>query len=317
MSHNIEIRDGKASMAWVGQTPWHGLGKKVHNDITSEEMLVEANLNWKVEKVPLFGKVGGKNVKANHEFLIRDVDNRILDEITGDWNPVQNSEAFAFFKEFVDSGKMKMDTAGSLKDGELVWALAKINDSFEVFKGDKIDGYMLFVNPHRFGQSIDIRFTPVRVVCNNTLSLALHSEHNGRIRLTHRAAFDPEKAKMMLGIAHNKMEVYKEAALVLGKKKYTKKSLSDYVNAVFPVATKDKESKKESSVAAKSVLELVEQQPGAEFAPGTFWSAFNACTFYIDHVAGRTQDNRLSSAWFGYGQKVKNEALQVALKFAA
>lgn len=310
MAHNVE------TMAYAGETPWHGLGTRVSEDISSEEMLIQAGLNWEVRKIPLSAKVGEGIVMSNHEFLVRSSDNNILDEVTTDWKPVQNSEAFEFFKGFVDAGQMKMHTAGSLRDGQIVWALAKVDESFEVFGHDRVDSYMLFVNPHKFGQSIDVRFTPIRVVCNNTLSLALQTKGNGRVRLTHRSEFDAERVKEMLGIAHNKMGVYKEAAELIGSKRFNKSSINDYMSAVFPVISKAEVQQKELSTPAQKTIELLETQPGAEFAPGTFWSAFNAVTYYVDHVAGRGQDTRLTSAWFGNGKKIKDEALSLAIKFA-
>lgn len=318
MAHLLEVdENGHASLAYHGEKPWMGLGTEVPNDVSVEEMMKAANLDWTVSTVPLYGKVGNELIQANHAFLIRDTDKSILDEVTLDWKPVQNFEAFDFFKKFVEAGHMEMNTAGALKDGQIVWALAKVKESFTVFKDDVIDSYLLFSLPHKFGQSIDIRFTPVRVVCNNTLSLALESSHNGRVRVTHRTEFNPERVKEMLGIAHSKMEVYKDAAEMLGKKHYTKKALVDYASALFPLTSQSESSTKELSRSASQIISLVDIQPGADFARGSWWNCFNAVTFYVDHIHGRNDNNRLMSAWYGQGQKIKNEALKLALKFCA
>lgn len=314
--HLLEVIDGKASLAWSGETPWHNLGREVPNDISVEEMMKAANLDWTVSTVPLYGKVGDKLVQANHAFLKRDSDDSILDEVTLDWKPVQNAEAFDFFKKFVDAGHMEMSTAGALKNGQIVWALAKVKESFTVFKEDVVDSYLLFSLPHKFGQSIDVRFTPIRVVCNNTLSLALESAHNGRVRVTHRTEFNPERVSEMLGIAHSKMEVYKEAAEYLGRKRYTKKALEDYASALFPLTTTKEDTKKEMSRSASQIVSLVDIQPGADFARGSWWAAFNSVTFFVDHIHGRNDNNRLTSAWYGSGQKIKEEALKLSIKFA-
>jgi phage/plasmid-like protein (TIGR03299 family) len=175
MAHMIESVDGKAQMAYAGDTPWHGLGTKVPNDLTPLQMLEAAGLNWSVEKVPAYAKVGGKNVAIGQSALVRSFDEKILDVVSDDWNPVQNEEAFDFFNDFVAAGDMEMHTAGSLRDGQIVWSLAKIKESFELFKGDQIDSYLLFSNFHKYGYSTDVRFTPIRVVCKNTLSLSLNS----------------------------------------------------------------------------------------------------------------------------------------------
>ena len=188
--HDLEFVNGEASMAYVGETPWHGLGKKVPNDISPEQMLVTAGLDWQVVKKPLFYQDSeGKTKATNKVAIVRDTDDKLMTVVSKEWNPVQNLEAFKFFDDFVKGGDMEMHTAGSLRDGKMVWAMAQIKDSFELFGGDKVDGYLLFSNPHEFGRSIDIRFTPIRVVCNNTLSFALEQEANHFVKLSHRQEF--------------------------------------------------------------------------------------------------------------------------------
>ena len=167
MAHNVE------TMAYAGEVPWHGLGKQVPSDLSPEQMLKAAELDWTVEKVPAFATIAGKKQNVGWSALVRSSDDRILDVVSDEWNPIQNHEAFNFFEEYCRAGDMDMHTAGSLRNGQIVWALAKVKESFELFKGDQVDSYLLFTNPHRFGQCIDIRFTPIRVVCNNTLTLAL------------------------------------------------------------------------------------------------------------------------------------------------
>jgi phage/plasmid-like protein (TIGR03299 family) len=175
MAHMIEIVNGKAQMAYAGDVPWHGLGTKVPADLTPDQMLEAAGLDWTVEKKDLTFEVGGEQIVApGKKALVRSSDGALLDVIGDNWNPLQNSEAFEFFNDFVAAGDMEMHTAGSLEDGRRVWALAKVNDTFEVFKGDVIEQFLLFSNPHKYGQVIDVRMTPTRVVCNNTLTMALN-----------------------------------------------------------------------------------------------------------------------------------------------
>ena len=243
MAHELEIVNGEASMAYVGETPWHGLGKRVPADVSPEQMLDAAGLNWDVEKVPMFYDVGSGPVLTKSRALIRSTDKKLLTVINDSWNPVQNREAFEFFNDFVSAGDMEMHTAGSLRDGRMVWAMAQIKESFELFGGDRVEGYLLFSNPHEFGRSIDIRFTPVRVVCNNTLTLALNSTNQHAVKVNHRAKFNGDQVKMTLGIAKERLDGYKEQALFLGQKKYQKETLTEYFNRVFPSFTKD-ESKK-------------------------------------------------------------------------
>jgi len=315
MAHMIEMVNGKAQMAYAGELPWHGLGTKVPNDLTPAQMLEAAGLDWSVEKIPAFAKVGGKNVNIGQSALVRSSDNQILDVVSNDWNPVQNAEAFDFFNEFVAAGDMEMHTAGSLRDGQIIWGLAKVKESFELFKGDKIDSYLLFSNFHKYGFSTDVRFTPIRVVCNNTLTLSLNSKVERMAKVSHRKEFRPDDVKGMLGIATEKLAKYKDMAQFLGSKRYTEENIVEYFTRIFPV-TGSGEKKKEVSKNAQYALDILETQPGAEYAAGSWWQAFNAVTFLTDHVIGRTTDSRLTSAWYGYYKGVKTKALETAVEMA-
>jgi len=317
MAHMIEFREGKAQMAWAGDVPWHGLGTKVPSDLTPDQMLKAAGLDWRVESVPLMADYNGQQIKTDHSALIRDVDSRVLDVITNEWNPMQNQDAFEFFNDFVAAGDMEMHTAGSLKDGKIIWGLAKVNESFELFGGkDQVDSYLLFTNPHTYGQSIDVRFTPIRVVCNNTLTLSLNSQSKSMVKVSHRREFDPELVKETLGVAKHKLIQYKEMAEFLSQKRFNEETIVDYFKRVFPVLTQKEESQKEMSKSASAALEIIDQQPGAEFGEGTFWQAFNTVTFMTDHIIGRTADARMTSAWYGANRGLKTRSLELAVEMA-
>jgi len=309
MAHMVE------TMAYAGEVPWHGLGVRVPVDLHPTQMLEKAGLDWTVRKVPAYADVAGKRVAVGRSALVRDSDDSILDVVSDDWNVLQNHEAFEFFHDFVANGDMEMHTAGSLRDGQLVWALAKVNDGFELFKGDQVDSYLLFSNPHRYGWSIDVRFTPIRVVCNNTLTLSLNTSSKNFVKVSHRRQFDGDMVKETLGVAKEKLAMYREMAEFLGGRRYTGPKLVEYFKKVFPVAG-GPEKKKEISISASKALDVVHTQPGANFAEGSWWSAFNCVTYLIDHKLGRNQDNRLTSAWFGQGKKVKADALELAVQMA-
>ena len=268
-----------------------------------------------------FIEFDGKRMPTGQKSLVRETDGRILTNVGENWNPVQNSEAFDFFAEYVNVGDMEMHTAGSLKDGQIVWALAKVKDSFELFDGDRVDSYLLFSNPHQYGKSIDVRFTPIRVVCNNTLTFALDSMSDRQVKVGHRTIFDASSVKETLGIATDTMQKYKEVASFLGSKRFTQDTYIEYLNSVFP-RTSDKRIKsgmdkiEQMSRNAKLCYDALEQQPGAEYAEGSWWQAFNSVTFITDHVQGRNQENRLANSWFGYNQTRKREALKSAIEFA-
>ena len=313
MAHEVE------TMAYAGAVPWHGLGVQVPADLSPAQMLQKAGLDWTVEKVPAFVNIDGESKSIGRSALVRSSDSKILDVVSSDWLPVQNQEAFEFFAEYCEAGDMEMHTAGSLKGGQVVWALAKVKESFELFNGDEIESFLLFTNPHRFGQCIDVRFTPIRVVCNNTITLALNQQAERAYKQNHRSEFDASQVKEALGIATDKLAKYKEMASFLGAKRYTEEKLKQYFNGVFPVLAYDKEKgpqRKELSKSATRALEVIDTQPGAEFARGSWWQAFNAVTYLVDHEIGKSADSRLTSAWFGPNKNVKLKALETAVEFA-
>ena len=322
MSHEVEMVDGVAQMAYAGNKPWHGLGTEVSNDLTPAQMQKKAGLDWEVRKLPLVSEVtvdGKKHrLKSEQKSLVRMSDLKILTTVGKDWNPVQNSDAFEFFSEFVLSGDMEMNTAGSLKGGTQVWALAKVKESFDVFGGDVVDSYLLFSNPHQYGKSIDIRFTPIRVVCNNTLTMSLNGTTSNGYKAGHRTVFDADQVKETLGLASTKFAKYKEMAQFLGSRQATAENLLEYYATVFPKTsgTQKIETKHDLSRNAQLAFDVLEKQPGAEFAEGSWWQAFNSVTYVTDHLQGRNEDNRLYSNWFGGNQARKVKAINKALDMA-
>ena len=319
MAHNVEMIDGQAQMAYAGEVPWHGLGTAVSNDLTPQQMQQKAGLDWTVEKETMT-TASGVEIKGK-KALVRSSDNKVLDVIGDKWNPVQNDEAFNFFSEYVLAGDMEMHTAGSLKGGQMVWALAKVKDSFTILGEDQVDSYLLFSNPHMYGKSIDIRFTPIRVVCNNTLSLSLGQQVAKSVSLNHRTAFNPDSVKETLGIAHEKFAEYKEAAEFLSSKRFDMDALINYYNEVFPRTYKGKKEVNVKTIEdlttnAQKAYEVLETQPGAEFGRGTWWQALNSVTYLTDHEMGREADTRLTSAWFGANQTRKVKAVEKAVEYA-
>jgi phage/plasmid-like protein (TIGR03299 family) len=279
-------------------------------------MLEAAGLDWTVRKEPAYANVNGVNVRVGHSALVRTKkdEDSILDIVSDDWNEVQNIEAAEFFNDFIAEGDMQMHTAGSLKNGQIVWFLAKVNDGFEI-NGDEVESYLQFTNFHKYGFSTDVRFTPVRVVCNNTLSLSLNSKVDRMAKISHRREFNGDNVKLMLGIAHEKMMKYKEMAQFLTEKRYTDENVVEYFKRIFPLTEANKRGK-EMSKSAGIAMDILDTQPGAKFAPGSFWNAFNAVTYMTDHLIGRTADTRLTSAWYGPNRNLKTAALELAVEMA-
>lgn len=312
MLHEVE------TMAYAGEVPWHGLGVEVSNDLTPSQMMEKAGLNWSVNKIPTFIEINGERIETGAQALVRSTDHKVLTQVGTGWNPVQNEEAFEFFSEFVLSGDMEMHTAGSLKEGKMIWALAKVKESFDIFGGDQVDSYLLFSNPHQYGKCIDIRFTPIRVVCNNTLTFSLERHADISYRANHSSKFDGDKVKEAMGLAHEKFAQYKEMAQYLGSKRVTAESLIEYYATVFPKTSGSKEIETVDDLSrnAKLAYDALEKQPGAEYAEGSWWQAFNSVTYVTDHLQGRSADNRVYNSWFGSNQARKVQALNKAMDMA-
>jgi len=325
MAHMVE------TMAYAGETPWHGLGVRVA-DLSPEDMKKAAGLDWQVEKTDVYyrGPDGKFHLIKSKSALVRDKDGQFLDIVSKNWQPVQNEQAFEFFEEFTKSGGMTMETAGSLDNGRMVWALAKLSGGFSVNGKDDVEPYLLLSNPHQFGKAVDIRFTPIRVVCNNTLALSMRSGRSA-FRSLHSSSFDPKTAARFVKEADKMMATYKETAEFLTSKRYNQRELFRFFNEVFP-RTSGADSRnlsdadlmaafrnKDKSIISRNAIqafEVIETQPGAKMGEGTWWGAYNTVTYMTNHLVGRNVDTRLKSLWFGQNKARNINALGKALEYA-
>ena len=309
------------TMAYAGQSPWGDIGTQVSNDLSPQQIMEKADLNWSVDKVKTYADYQGEKIPTGLEALVRSSDNKILTQVGKNWEPCQNETAFEFFNEYCLEGGMDIESAGSLKGGKMVWVLAKIKESFDVVKGDQVDSYLLFSNPHEYGKSIDVRFTPIRVTCMNTLAMAIKGSAVNGMKVNHRKAFDPQVVKETMGIAHEKFEQYKEVAKFLSKKRFDAQSLIQYYNEVFPRTYKGKDevivsAYDDLTTNGQKAFDVLHSQPGANFAQGSWWQALNSVTYLTDHVMGREADSRMTSSWFGANANRKAVAVSKAIEFA-
>ena len=318
--------DNVETMAYAGAVPWHGLGEKVLDTLSPEEMAKAAGLDWEVKALPIKAKnletgkfsipVEGFNV------ITRMSDHKIFGPCGPKWRPVQNIDSLDFFKKFTEAGHMKMETAGALDGGKQVWGLANIHKTIELPGGDKIDGYLLLSNPHIWGKSMTIMFTPIRVVCQNTLMMAMNADGQ-RFRHPHSIDWSDEqaqKAEEALGLGALLTEQFEEFAQGLAAttvddnviELFVAKAMSPH--AVTEVKGKFEVNRGDMGRPAQRVLELVKTSPGAQLksAEGTLWGALNAVTYYYDHEYGKSVDSRMTSAWFGANRIKKQKAFEVA-----
>lgn len=344
MAHLVE------TMAYANEVPWHGLGKQVDSNMTPEEMLVAAGLDWTVSKRPAYVSAVSQvdnlyNPKASGDmmlvedsfFVVRDSDNSVLSHCGTGYNPFQNRDVMSFFKKFTEAGHMAMETAGSLKLGKEIWGLAKLKEGFKLAGGDEVEGYLLLNNSHQVGKAMTIMFTPIRVVCNNTLTLALQdAQSQNRFRVLHLQMFDEEvmrAAEEALGLSHSRMEEFKQQSEFLSSKRAKTLDVDNFIAELFQPTTLIERAKAQGKAAndlpplreefkrnALAVAEAVEMSPGSDMksARGTWWGAFNAVTYAVDHPRRQSsqEGNSLFSAWFGSGAAIKRKALDKALEYA-
>jgi phage/plasmid-like protein (TIGR03299 family) len=222
------------TMFYVRETPWHGLGTRVAELLSSKEALVAAGLNWNVVQKELYTEDGSpvQGFYAN----VRDSDEKVLGVVSNRYRIVQNREAFAFTDELLGKG-VTYETAGSLREGRKTWILAKLPKTYRLAE-DKVTPYLVFSNTHDGSGAIKVAMTPVRVVCNNTLNLALQgadriwsANHTGNMESK------LEDARMTLFMAENYMNELSKEADKLSRRMVSDDEAEEYIRLLLPIAT--------------------------------------------------------------------------------
>lgn len=320
MSHNLLIENNKASMMYYDEVPWHGLGTRLDRPATSQEAIEAANLNWLVEKKPLYLKFKPK-VQVNEAFAIVRKDHltknepTVLGVVGKNYKPVQNHEAFEFFDDIVGAGKAIYHTAGALSDGKIIWILAKLPGYIRVVGDDITHKYLLLSNSHDGSTSVQIKFTPIRVVCNNTLTIALNKGETLKAKHTRDVKERLTQAKELLGIIDNRFNGIEKSFREMAQVKVNQSRLNEYLKNVFP-DPQDELLLPNTIKAREMAQELFETGIGAEMqgVKGTLWGAYNGITEMIDHKNTRLNaDKKSTNILFGAGYNTKVKAYNVAL----
>ena len=320
MPHAVE------SMMYAGQVPWHGLGTPVSTEVTASDAIKLAGLSWRVDLQPVFAGAGFvqtpiSGVKAT----VRDSDHRALGVVGDRYMPVQNEDAFAFFDSVVGEGQAIYHTAGSLDGGRRVWVLAKLPGEVRVSQDDVTEKYLLLMNSHDGSTALRMLFTPVRVVCQNTLNLALHRGTAEGISIRHTASATTriDEARRALGLAHSYYEEFAAEAARLMATPYTDTQMNGLVERLFPMERDELSTRTQKH--RQKVLELFEYGRGHEQIRGTAWAALNAVAEFADHYRStrvrpgdRRDEKRLSSVWLGSAASLKRAAHEaICLQLAA
>ncbi len=319
MAHELTMENGKASMMYYGDTPWHQLGTRLHKPATSEEAIVEAGLDWEVVKKPVYVKLDKRfQVKDTFAMVRKDKwqnnDCDILGVVGKNYTPLQNKDAFKFFDSIVGDKKAIYHTAGSLSGGKIIWILAKLPGYIRVINNDISEKYLLISNSHDGSSMVQIKFTPIRVVCMNTLTVALNKGESMKVKHCKDVKDKLTQASELLGIVNEKYDTIERSFKNMVKVQLNEKRLNEYIKTVFPdpvdelqYATVDNNR--------EMVRDLFENGMGNNLpgVQGTLWACYNAVTELIDYKKSKqNNDQRTKSIWFGNGYNVKQKAFDVA-----
>lgn len=316
MAHELEIINGEASMFYVGSAPWHQLGHRFITPPTTEEALEAARLNWEVGMRPLFNEHGKM---STHKETFRADTMETLGVVGPRYHPLQNTQAFGFFDPLIQDGTLSYETAGALNDGRRVWILAKVKmDNMVITKDDEVESYVLLSNSHDGTMAIRVGYTPIRVVCQNTLSMAIGSQDSRLLRINHTTNADKALAEIRkaMTVANQGFQATAEQYRMLAKYQVSAADLKKYVQIVFDLV--DEEERKRDSKVESRVISLFEGGRGNDMpgVKGTLWAAYNAATEYMQYEAGRSVSGRLNSLWFGPNAARNKKALETAMIFA-
>lgn len=325
MAHNVE------TMAYRNEVPWHGLGQFVPENASLDEMLRLGQVDWEValKKMHFYldpERMTGRILIPNHKALVRLSDNKVLDVVGSVYQVIQNREALEFVKEFVEKGDAHIETIGSLHGGQYVWCLVQLNKDFIIGKDDKVKSYLLVLIPHKQGASIVFKYTNVRVVCNNTLQLAMR-EGGYEYRVQHNKQYRVhlDDAPRVLGLSRDAVDRFEEKANRLHEKQLQDDQILGVFTKLFdPEGKIEAAAKKDGKdiptrfdqvrfdTAPKRFEKVVAAYfSGPGFELNTAWGALNAVTYNVDHETRGSRDNRLTSAWIGGGAELKRKALEL------
>jgi phage/plasmid-like protein (TIGR03299 family) len=324
MAHELEIRaDGTASMfSGEGLTPWHGLGTVIEGLATAEEALCLSGLDWTVELQQLFMMAqDGTITQVPDRFsTTRSSDNKSLGIVSADYHVYQNSEAFSFLNTITDtgSGEAVFSTAGSLFGGARTFVTLKIGNGFTVGDDDAHDLYLMVTNSHDGSQAFTASVTPIRAVCNNTVTLGLR-EAKTKWTLRHKTQLDGKihEAREALEMAFKYEDAFAEEVEKLMAIQIEKDQFYSIIDKIVPA------SKVQHAKDVDQIMDIWENEDTVKMGggEGNGWGAFNAVTYFTDHKNYRTPESKFNSiigsgVGTGLGEKLRPAAHKAILQFA-
>ncbi|QFS37626.1 DUF932 domain-containing protein [Burkholderia cepacia] len=313
------------TMAYVGQDPWHGLGNKLAPQQPIEVWADRAGMNWSIESSEVRYVSGSSGIGSIHAFpdqkvLYRSDTNAPLSVVSARYQVVQPREILEFYRDLTEVGGFELETAGVLKEGRKFWALAKTGQTGMLKGKDHVKGYLLLATACDGTLATTAQFTSVRVVCNNTLAIAL-GDGTGVVKVPHRSQFDATAVKRQLGIAVSSWDAFMVRTKAMAERKVTDSTADAFFRRVLTYTVTNPSERDGMAVNERAVRAVGElyagRGKGAQLlsASGTAWGLLNSITEYVDHHRrARSDDHRRDAAWFGQGALIKQKAWDEALK---
>lgn len=322
MAHLLE------KMAYLGQTPWHELGNQLPAKQPLEVWAKEAGMDWTIRETPVrfmadqAGALGSIMTFEDQKVLYRSDTKAPLSVVSNRYQVVQPKEVLEFYRDLTEISGYELETAGVLKAGKKFWALARTGKEAALKSNDVVKGYILLATSCDGTLATTATPTTIRVVCNNTLAIALNGASSA-IKVPHSTSFDPDAVKRQLGIAVSGWDSFIYKMKTLSERKVKSHEAMNFFLKVLCQTDghADATLGLTNERALKKVQTLYDGHGrGAELqaAKGTAWGLLSAVTEFVDHERrARSQEYRLDSAWFGQGAALKQRALDHALQLAA
>ncbi len=308
------------TMAYVNATPWHGLGNQLSPKQPLEVWQREAGMDWSIESSPVHYK-GNEQLRqfTDAKVLYRSDTGEALSVVSSRYKEVQPREVLEFYRDLVDIGGFELETAGVLKGGRKLWALARTGQEIMLRGGDCVKAYLLLATACDGTLATTAQFTSVRVVCANTLAMATN-DSGGAIKVPHSTKFDADSVKQQLGLGIGAWQRF-----IVDMRKLSDRPVHPFEARRYLVELMGDVNlpfhSQPNSKALKRMFELyagLGMGAALDSANDTAWGLVNAVTQFVDHEKrARSTDNRLDSAWFGAGAALKQKALEQALLLTA
>ena len=327
MAHNLYIEDGKAHMMYAGELPWHGLGTQLQKPATSAQAIKAAGLDWTVRKVPLFA-IEGKGIAHVPKYYGVVPEDRwgkpdcpVFGVVSEDYRPLQNAEAFEFFDSIVGQKVAMYHTAGALGKGEHVWILAKLPGMMEITNTDVLDKYVLLSTGHDGRTCVRVILTPVRVVCQNTLTMAFNTgEEIARAHHTRNMKRQLAVARQDIQALMKGFDGMEATFRQMAKHKLNRQQAISYIERVFPIPEDTPEEKVPNWILEDraNCVHLFHNGLGNNESAikETLWAAYNGVTEYVDHWRDRGEREHMYTVCLGKGFQIKARAFSEAVVIA-